>query len=203
LGGGFLHLLPEAVESVDSLNIYLVSIGGFIIFFIIEKVLYYHQCHNVEEGHICEFHTVKWMNLLGDALHNLIDGLIIAAAFLTSISLGYITVIAVIFHEIPQEIGDFAVLVYGGFSKKKAMFLNFITALIAVIGGIFGYFLISFIDPIKPYLLALAAGGFLYISAADLIPEIRKERKAKKLIITILIFISGIILMWLFKFIFE
>ncbi|MBD3228641.1 MAG: ZIP family metal transporter [Candidatus Lokiarchaeota archaeon] len=203
LGGGLLHLLPEAVEEVGNLNIYLILISGFILFFLTEKVLDYHQCHNVEEEHICEFHAFKWLNLFGDAIHNFIDGLIIAAAFLTSINLGFITSIAVLFHEIPQEIGDFGVLVYGGFTKTKALLLNFITALIAIFGGIIGYLLISVIEPITPFLLSFAAGGFLYIAASDLLPSLKQKRSGKKIISIVVILILGIVLMWGLKLIFE
>ena len=203
LGGGFLHLLPEAVEAVEELTIYLCVILGFVLFFLIEKILVIRHCHNVEEEHVCEFHAFKWMNLMGDGIHNFIDGLIIAASFLTSIPIGFTTTIAVIFHEIPQEIGDYGVLVYGGFSRKKALYLNFLTALFAVMGGVVGYFMVSAIFPIAPFLLAFAAGGFFYIAAADLIPELNKEYSIKKTTGIILIFLGGIALMWLFKIIFE
>ncbi len=208
LGGGLLHLLPEAIEegeamAFDLLNVYLMVIFGFLLFFLIEKILVIQHCHNVEAEHVCEFHAFKWLNLIGDGVHNFIDGLIIAVAFLTSISTGVVVLIAVIAHEIPQEIGDFGVLVYGGFSKKKALYLNFLTALIAVIGGVVGYFIVSAIEPMTPFLLAFAAGGFLYIAAADLIPELNKEYSTKKTMGIILILMAGIALMWLLKIIFE
>ncbi len=202
LAGGFFHLLPEAIEQVESLEIYYVLILGFVLFFVIEKILDYHQCHNVEKEHICEFHTFKWLNLIGDGVHNFIDGLIIAGSFAISLQLGLITTIAVIFHEIPQEIGDFGVLVYGGFSRKKALYLNFLSAIIAVLGGIIGYYLTDLIENITPYLLSFAAGGFIYIAAADLIPEIRKEHSGKKIVLTFIIFFLGIMIMWTFKVIF-
>ncbi|MHA1233326.1 MAG: ZIP family metal transporter [Candidatus Helarchaeota archaeon] len=203
LGGGFFHLLPEAVAVDNSLNIYVVLIAGFILFFLVEKILDFHHCHNVEKEHICEFHSFTWLNLIGDGVHNFIDGLIIAAAFLSSLDLGFITTIVVIFHEIPQEIGDFGVLVYGGFTKKKALYLNFLSAIIAVFGGIAGYFMLSIIEPMTPYLLSFAAGGFLYIAAADLIPEMKKENTLKKLVLLMSVFIIGIILMWALKLAFE
>lgn len=203
LGSGFLHLLPEAVLAVSDLSIYLWVIIGFILFFLIEKVLVYHHCHNVEHDHVIEFHAFKWLNLIGDSVHNFVDGLILASAFLISIPLGITTTIAVIFHEIPQEIGDFGVLVYGGFSKKRALYLNFLTALIAVGGGIIGFFILSLVMPVTPYLLAFAAGGFFYIAASDLIPELNKEYTGRKTIIITLIFIGGIALMWLFKLILD
>ncbi|NVM52560.1 MAG: ZIP family metal transporter [Candidatus Helarchaeota archaeon] len=199
IGGGFLHLLPEAVEKVgvEEISIFLMVIGGFFLFFMIEKILVVHHCHSVEREHVCEFHAFKWLNLIGDGVHNFIDGLIIAAAFLTTPALGFATTVAVIFHEIPQEIGDFGVLVYGGFSKRKALYLNFLTALIAVIGGLIGYFMISTADLISPFLLAFAAGGFFYIAASDLIPELNKEYSVKKTTGIVLVFLGGIALMWL------
>ncbi len=203
LGGAFLHLLPEAVEGFDGLNVYLFLISGFILFFVIEKILDYRHCHNVEEEHMCEFHSFRWLNLIGDGVHNLIDGLILAAAYASSINLGIITTIAVIFHEIPQEIGDYGVLVYGGFSKKKALLLNFLSAIVAIAGGIIGYFLLATITLITPFLLAFAAGGFVYIAASDLIPELKKEHSGNKMALLSAIFIAGIILMWVLKIIFE
>ena len=141
------------------------------------------------------------MSLLGDAIHNLIDGLIIGVTFVINTSLGIASTIAIILHEIPQELGDFAVLVHGGFSIKKALLANFLTALTAVLGGILGYFLITFTENAMMYLLPFAAGGFIYISASDLLPELRKEVNVKKAIINFLIFLVGIGLMFVVKFI--
>jgi zinc and cadmium transporter len=139
------------------------------------------------------------MSLLGDAIHNLIDGLIIGVTFVVDTSLGVASTIAIILHEIPQELGDFAVLVHGGFSIKKALLANFLTALTAVLGGILGYFLITFTENAMMYLLPFAAGGFIYISASDLLPELRKEVNIVKAIINFLIFLIGIALMFIVK----
>jgi zinc and cadmium transporter len=139
------------------------------------------------------------MNLIGDSIHNFIDGLIISAGFISSIELGITTVIAIAAHEIPQEIGDFGVLIYGGFKKKKAIILNFTVALTIVFGGIVGYFISSTVNQAVIFLLPFAAGGFIYIAATDLVPEIKKETDIKKSSATILVFISGILLMWLVK----
>lgn len=195
MGGAFLHLLPEAVEKSKGLDVYLLVLVGFILFFLIEKVLHWRHCHKGE----CDVHTFRYMNLVGDSIHNFIDGLTMAASFVISIPLGIATTIAISAHEIPQEIGDFGVLVYGGFSKKKALFLNFIVALTAVLGGIVGYFISSNIENIVVYILPFAAGGFIYIAATDLIPEIRKELDIKKSMATIAVFIFGILMMWFFK----
>lgn len=198
MGGAFLHLLPEAVEKSIGLNVYLFVLIGFILFFLIEKVLHWRHCHKGE----CDVHTFQYMNLVGDSIHNFIDGMIMAASFVVSVPLGITTTIAISTHEIPQEIGDFGVLLYGGFSKKKAIMLNFTIALTAVLGGIVGFFVSSFVEDIVLFILPFAAGGFIYIAATDLVPEIRKELDMKKYMATLLVFICGILIMWVTKVIF-
>jgi zinc and cadmium transporter len=198
MGGAFLHLLPEAVEKSIGLNVYLFVLIGFILFFLIEKVLHWRHCHKGE----CDVHTFQYMNLVGDSIHNFIDGMIMAASFVVSVPLGITTTIAISTHEIPQEIGDFGVLLYGGFSKKKAITLNFTIALTAVLGGIVGFFVSSFVEDIVLFILPFAAGGFIYIAATDLVPEIRKELDMKKYMATLLVFICGILIMWITKVIF-
>jgi zinc and cadmium transporter len=195
MGGAFLHLLPEAVEKSSGLDVYLVVLIGFILFFLIEKVLHWRHCHKGE----CDVHTFRYMNLIGDSIHNFIDGLIMAASFVVSVPLGITTTIAIATHEIPQEIGDFAVLIYGGFSKKKAITLNFVVALTAVLGGIVGFFVSNLIDNMVLLILPFAAGGFIYIAATDLVPEIRKELDMKKYMATLFVFICGILIMWVTK----
>ncbi len=143
------------------------------------------------------------MNLIGDGFHNFIDGLVIAAAFAVNIHLGIVTTIAVIAHELPQEISDFGVLVYGGFTKAKALLFNFLSAVIAIFGAIIGLFLFSKIENIIPVLLAITAGGFIYIAASDLIPELNRESKAAKSLFAFLFFLLGIGFMFLLKIIFE
>src|SRR3989339_1791756 len=141
IGDAFIHLIPEAVEEGKGFSIAISCyvILGIIISFIIEKFIHFRHCHMpITKEHE---HPFAWMNLFGDAIHNLIDGLIIGAAYLVSIPVGIATTIAVILHEIPQEIGDFGVLVHGGFSPKKAIFLNFLTALGAIVGALVALFL--------------------------------------------------------------
>jgi zinc and cadmium transporter len=198
MGGAFLHLLPEAVEKTTGLDVYLFVLIGFIIFFLIEKVLHWRHCHKGE----CDVHTFQYMNLVGDSIHNFIDGMIMAASFVVSIPLGITTTIAISTHEIPQEIGDFGVLLYGGFSKRRAIMLNFVVALTAVLGGIVGYFVSSLIEDIVLFILPFAAGGFIYIAATDLVPEIRKELNMKKYMATLCVFICGILIMWVTKVVF-
>ena len=199
MGGAFLHLLPESIEKSGNANILIFVLVGFVLFFIIEKVLHWRHCHKGK----CDVHTFHYMNLIGDSVHNFIDGLIIAASFIVSIPLGLTTTIAIAAHEIPQEIGDFGVLIYGGFEKKKAIVLNFIVALTVVAGGVVGYFISKSIEQVAVYLLPFAAGGFIYIAATDLVPEIKKELDIKKSMATIFVFICGILIMWLIKFVFE
>jgi len=199
MGGAFIHLLPESIEKSGDTNILIFVLVGFVLFFIIEKVLHWRHCHKGK----CDVHTFHYMNLIGDTVHNFIDGLIISASFVVSIPLGLTTTIAIAAHEIPQEIGDFGVLIYGGFEKKKAIVLNFIVALTVVAGGVVGYFISKSIEQVAVYLLPFAAGGFIYIAATDLVPEIKKELNIKKSMATILVFICGILLMWLIKFVFE
>ncbi|MFW5983121.1 MAG: ZIP family metal transporter [bacterium] len=170
-----------------------ILIGGFTLFFIMEKFLHWHHCHE-QEGD-CP-HTFTYLILIGDGLHNFIDGLVIAASFLVDTSFGFITTILIIGHEIPQELGDFGVLLHGGMEKKKALCYNFLSQLTAVIGGVVGFFIGS---SFTQYLLPLAAGGFVYIAASDLIPEISKEKKIKDIIISFLLFFAGIGFMLLLK----
>lgn len=199
MGGAFLHLLPEAEEELSMMQIGLLILFGFAIFFILERILHWQHCH---EGH-CHVHTFAYTNLIGDGLHNFLDGIVIAAAFAAGPSVGIATTLAVILHELPQEISDYGVLIYAGFTKKKALFYNFASAILAVIGAIFGSLLANQAAGFVPYFLPIAAGGFIYIAASDLIPELHKEEKLHKALFSFSMFILGIILMWLFKILFE
>ena len=196
IGGAFLHLLPEAIEGVEGqlTNVFLVLISGFAVFFLIEKLLWRH-CHEKT----CPIHTFAYLNLIGDGVHNFIDGLIIAAGFIVSAPLGLITTFAVAAHEVPQELGDFGVIVYGGIRPRRALTLNFITALTAVAGGVSGYYLNPYMSGAMIYLLPFAAGGFLYIAASDLVPELHKERETVRTVISFFMFLLGIVLMWAMK----
>jgi zinc and cadmium transporter len=196
LGAAFLHLIPESL-SAHSENAFVAILVGILAFFLLEKFLWRH-CHERE----CPIHTFAYLNLLGDGVHNFVDGVIISASFLApptpNIPLGVATTLAVIAHEIPQEIGDFGILVYGGFSTVKALFYNFLTAIIAILGAIIMYFFASFF-PSLDYLLAFAAGGFIYIATTDLIPELHKETKPTKSAAQFFLLLLGITLMWALK----
>jgi len=195
MGGAFLHLLPEALETGNGHKIFSQTLLAFIIFFLLERVLWWRHCHKEH----CPLHTFGHMNLIGDAIHNFVDGMIIAGGIITNPALGTVVTLAVVFHEIPQEIGDFGVLIYSGFHPKKALSLNFLTALFSILGGIFGYFLSFQIQTLGSFLIPFAAGGFIYIAASDLIPEIRKETEPLKSLVSLGVFLFGVVLMIIFR----
>jgi len=195
IGGAFLHLLPEAVEQCGGDLAFFYALIGFSTFFLMERYLYWRHCH---KG-VCDIHTFTYLNLLGDGVHNFTDGLIIAASFVTDLKLGIVTTLAVIFHEVPQEMGDFGILVYGGFSKRRALFFNFICALSAILGAIIGYILSGITENISLFLISFTAGGFIYIAASDLIPELHKQKDVKRANIAFVTFILGLIFMLLVK----
>ena len=176
LGGAFLHLIPEAFEEAGfALNVSFLVLGGIVLFFIIENVIHWRHCHiPTSKEHP---HHLGIMNVVGDGIHNFIDGLVIAAAYFVNIPLGIVTTLAVIFHEIPQEIGDFGVLLYAGYSKRKALLFNFLSALTAILGAIIGIILAGNSESFVKIIIPIAAGGFLYIAGSDLIPEIHKNQK--------------------------
>lgn len=192
LGGAFLHLIPEAIEA-ESQVMFLVVLAGILAFFLLEKFLWRH-CHERE----CPIHVFAYLNLVGDGVHNFIDGVIIAASFLVGLPLGFATTLAVAAHEIPQEIGDFSVLVYGGVAKTKALLYNLLSALMAIVGALSMYFFQSLL-PNLSFFLMFAAGGFIYIATSDLIPELHKEKDAWKSLAQFLFLLTGIILMLLLK----
>lgn len=193
MGGAFLHLLPEAVELLEPRQVFLFTLLSFIGFFLIERVLHWHHCHDDD----CNRHTIGYMNLIGDAVHNLLDGMILAAAYNIDISLGIATTAAIALHEIPQEISDFGVLLHSGFSPKKALIVNYAVALTTVLGGVIGFFLAEQVSVVSMYLMPVAAGGFLYIAAADLMPELRQEKNRKASLLHLSVFILGVVLMYL------
>lgn len=192
-GDAFLHLLPELSTNGLAIKHSFFILFGIILFFSLEKVVSWRHCHMpITKSHI---HSFAYMNLVGDVLHNFIDGLIIAGSYLISIPAGFATTIAVVLHEIPQEIGDFGILIHGGFTRTKAILLNFLTALTAVLGVFFALILNNFVENIEGYLISLAVGGFLYIAGSDLIPELHKETKISISLLQILAFILGICVM--------
>ena len=191
LGGAFFDLLPEAVNMINPpITIFYFVTLGIIVFFCIEKFLYWRHCHEEE----CQVHTFAYISLVGDGVHNFIDGMIIAATFVLSFELGFITTLAVISHEIPQEIGDFGVLIYSGLGKRKALTYNFISALTAILGAIVTYYVV-YLRSNYALLVPFAAGGFIYIAATDLMPELHKKSHAGESIIQLLSILFGLGLM--------
>ncbi len=191
MGDVFFHLLPEMVTPAGRAISSSLWILGWILFGLItEKIIRRNHCHMpVTKEHK---HPFALMNLIWDMVHNLIDGLIIGASYLVSIPVGIATTLAVVFHEIPQEIWDFGVLVHGGFSRKRALLLNFLTALTAVVGVVIAFLLYRSVDGMVAVLLPFAAGSFIYIAGSDLIPELHKENTLSQSIPQILFFLLGI-----------
>ena len=201
VGGAFLHLIPESIARVGPgeagiLKIFLFLLFGFCSFFILEQFIRWHHHHTSSHPEAMPF---SYLILFSDSIHNFIDGLIIAASFIAGSSVGMVTVLAVILHEIPQEIGDYGALVYGGLGKTKALFFNFLTALTAIFGGIIGFFLWERIEGSVVFLIPFAAGTFIYIACSDLIPEIKQKVSFKGSVIHFFVFLSGITLMFLLK----
>jgi len=204
IGGAFFHLLPEAIVEVGAdekslLILFLYLIFGFCSLFFLEQFMKWHHHHAIHPSKIRPF---SYLILISDAIHNFIDGLIIAASFMVSFPVGVATALAVALHEIPQEIGDYGILIYGGFEKVKALFLNFLSAITVVLGGIIGFFLAGKIGSTIIFLLPFAAGHFIYIASSDLIPEIR-NKDFKKSTINFVVFLSGIALMILVKLFYQ
>ncbi|MDP3985889.1 MAG: ZIP family metal transporter [Candidatus Veblenbacteria bacterium] len=198
LGDTFIHILPELVEEVGfELKLSLWLLGAFILFYVLENGIHWHHYHHVAEE---DRHPVGTLNLVGDGFHNLIDGLIIGASYLVDIKLGFATTLAVIFHEIPQEIGDYAILIHSGFKRSQALLFNFLSAMVAVVGAVLALWFSQAVAGALPALLALTAGGFIYIATVDLIPELHKEVRLDKSALQLLFLVAGVALMVLLSF---
>ncbi len=194
LGDVFIHLIPELIEeNLFTIKTSFYILSGIVIFFTIEKIVHWQHCHMPQTNE--HTHPFAIVNLVGDGVHNFIDGMIIGASYIVSIPVGIATTVAVIFHEIPQEIGDFAVLLKGGFSKKKAILFNFLSAATSVLGGILAIVASSNLPAISEALIPIAIGGFIYIAGADLIPELHKNFETKKSIYELIALIAGILVM--------
>lgn len=198
LGGAFFHLLAESVENTGSMPVFGYALIGFVLFLLIESFFHSHLCKR------CKAHPFTYIMLIGDGIHNFIDGLVIAAAFYTNIALGIVASLMIIGHELPQEIGLFGALVYGGYEKKKSLLYSFIAQCTVIIGGLIGYFAASNIEFAVPFLIPFAGGGFIYIASADLVPEMHKMYKGdiKKSARVLASFAAGILLMLALKVLF-
>jgi zinc and cadmium transporter len=176
LGDVFLHIIPEMAEEGFRPSTGYFMLGGILVFFALERFMWWHHSHSEHDE---EVHSMAYLTLAGDTLHNFIDGIIIATSYFVSVEVGIATTIAVVLHEIPQEIGNFAILVHGGWTAKKALLYNFISALAAVVGAGLVLAALRGMAEVPQWLIALAASSFIYIAMADLIPEINKKRKGR------------------------
>ena len=195
LGDVFIHVIPEMYENAgDPTLISLIFIAGILIFFILEKILHWHHHHSSDHSGE-NLLPVGRMVLVSDGVHNFIDGLIVAAAYLVSMEVGVATTIAVILHEIPQEMGNFGVLIHAGYTKAKALWFNFLSALTAVAGAVIALVLGSITEQFAFWLLPLTAGSFMYIALSDLIPELQKNRDVSQGAIQVIAIIAGVLSM--------
>lgn len=206
LGAAFLEILPHALESpgvTDGHGITAVVLLGLLGFFLLEKLVLWRHCH-IDE---CETHTpdtsrgralaTGHLILIGDGIHNLVDGVLIGAAFLTDVHLGIVTSLAVVAHEIPQEVGNFAILLHSGFSRGKALVYNILVSLTTVVGGVAAYFALSLAQGIVPYVLAVAASSFIYIAVADLIPGLHQRVEGRATIQQVTLIALGVVLIFI------
>lgn len=197
LGDALIHLIPEAVEEAGGLSpsLAILIFVGILLFFSLEKFLRWRHCHDVT----CREHPkhLGTMNLVGDAVHNFIDGVLIAASFLVSVPLGLTTAIAVAAHEIPQELGDFGVLVHSGYSRRKALIYNFLSACFSVLGAIIVLSIGTFSSDLVNSIVPITAGGFIYISLSGLVPELHKEQDLSKSLTQFLSMVAGFVIMFL------
>lgn len=212
LGAAFLALLPHALVnpvSPDNLEsthaIMLTVLLGVLVFFLLEKMVLWRHCHS----HECELHgaeddhahqsdpAVGTLILLGDGIHNLVDGVLIAAAFLTDIHLGIVTALAVAAHEIPQEIGDFSILLHSGYSRARALWYNILVSLTTVVGGVLAYLWLAEVQQMIPYVLAIAAASFIYVAMADLLPGLHKRVQVSITIQQVTLILVGVVTIYL------
>ncbi len=199
LSVAILDLIPEAAELGSLKGILPYVLAGILLFFVIEKFLFWYHCHEGE----CPVHTYSYLILFGDFLHNFIDGVIIAISFLVDMRLGILTTIAVILHEIPQEISDFGILVHGGFSRAKALIYNFLSATSVIFGAVLTYWAGAFFEPFLPFGIALTAGAFIYLAAVDLMPELHEATGFRHGVIQLALMVFGAVLVILPGFFFE
>lgn len=200
LGDVFFHLLPEIYnDGPDTLVVSLYILIGIFLFFCLEHFLHWHHYHSTPaDGHAA--HPSAYINIAADALHNFVDGLIIGASFLISLPLGFATILTVLFHEIPQELGDFAILVNAGFSRTKALLFNLFSATFAILGGCLAIFIGSYFESFAPVLIAVTAGGFIYLALADLMPQLHRDIHPTRSALQFFAALSGIAIMFALTF---
>ncbi len=206
LGDAFIHLIPESLETIGNASHFgLASMGGVFLFFLLEKILRWHHAHHGrEEEHIGHEHYEKDgshahiapLVLVADGIHNIVDGAVIAASYLISPALGLATTVAVFLHEIPQEIADYALLLHAGYSRSKALLWNFCSGLTALIGALIVLSVGSEVELFAAYAGAVTAGAFIYLAAADLIPDLNRSTGTRNSVITLGAFLVGVALMF-------
>jgi zinc and cadmium transporter len=202
LGASIFDLLPEAVELVDESVVFIYVAFGFVAFFFLERFIYWYHGHGhhgdieKEKGERASTREFAYLNVIGDGIHNFIDGMIIATSFLVGVHVGLATTIAVIFHELPQEMGDYGILVYAGFKRGSALMLNFLASLSVVVGGVFATFFIETVDALSGLLIAFSAGAFIYLAASELVPELKEEGDFWRSLVQFSVFILGLALIW-------
>lgn len=195
VGDAFIHLIPEAFEeATNPVHASLAIVAGILIFFVLEKILHWHH-HETGDEADPSIHPTGRMILVSDGVHNFIDGLIIGVSYMVSVEVGIATTIAIILHEIPQEIGDFGVLIHSGYSAGRAIFLNFLSALTALLGTVIALVVGSTTETFALWLVPLAAGGFIYVAMADLIPEIHKTKHFPHSIMQFVAILVGVLAM--------
>lgn len=207
LGAAFLALLPHALlvdKSVDFHNLGLTILIGLLAFFLLEKMVLWRHCHSShcelhapgnkdQHSHHNEKNASGTLIIIGDAVHNLVDGVLIAAAFMTDIDLGIVTALAVASHEIPQEIGDFAILLNSGYSRSRALFFNVLASMATLVGALIAYYSLNSMQHALPYILAIAASSFIYIAVADLIPGLHKKTELRETLKQITLIALGVV----------
>jgi zinc and cadmium transporter len=195
-GDTFIHLLPESFEKGGAkIDVSLNVLAGIFVFFILEKFLHWRHEHVLQQKN--QLHPVGYVNIVADALHNLVDGILIGASYLVDVRVGLATTVAVLLHEIPQEMGDFGVLVYAGFSKAKALSLNFLSASLAIVGAVFSLVAGAFSEQFTSFMIPFTAGGFIYIAGSDLVPELHKEVELSRSMLQLVGIGTGVGLMFL------
>jgi zinc and cadmium transporter len=189
LGVSMLAILPETLEELPASRVFATLLVGILVFFVLEKLVLWRHCHI----HDCEVHDGSvFPVLVGDAFHNFVDGAVIAAAVMTSVPLGISTAVAVAAHEIPQEVGDFAILLHAGYSRSRALLLNLMSAAASALGAVVAFFALDFVPVVRPYFLALAAASFLYVAMADLIPGLHRGRTDANSLRQIVLIAAGV-----------
>ncbi|WP_435358267.1 ZIP family metal transporter [Haloarchaeobius sp. DFWS5] len=193
VGGAFFHLLPRALAESDQDDVvFILVVVGFCVFYVLEAFVHWHHHHET----VHERDAVTTLVLVSDAVHNFVDGLVIAGAFLVGPPVGLATALAIALHEIPQEIGDFGVLVYGGYEPRQALVLNYLTQVTVVLGGVVGIVVGSAVASVPWLLLAFASGSFLYIASSDLVPEIKRDTSLRRSLRNFGVFVAGICLLY-------